>query len=259
MLLAALVMESAANYEEQTTDSYYSNDRVDIVASYRRFVDDTVAKYLPTSYFPLPFYAVTAAPVPTEEKHSAVLAVMSNCKQQRLRMLRTLHESGIDVHLSGRCASKAKDYGITAASFPHQCKVRNSKVCFARHYKFLFAVENSSDERYMTEKIWDAFSAGVIPIYQGAPDIHTYLPDPKSAIVLSDFQSLEEAAARIKRIASSDALYNEYLAWRLKPPSEWNPHFLQLYEEQPSFQTRFACRVCELAQQMKQQIGQSKI
>lgn len=45
------------------------------------------------------------------------------------------------------------------------------------HYRFAICYENAILPGYITEKIFDCFSAGTIPIYFGAPNIDRYIPD----------------------------------------------------------------------------------
>jgi len=45
-----------------------------------------------------------------------------------------------------------------------------------RPYKFAMAYENAAFAGYVTEKIFDAFFAGCVPIYLGAPDVTDYIP-----------------------------------------------------------------------------------
>lgn len=45
------------------------------------------------------------------------------------------------------------------------------------------AMENSVSADYMTEKLWDAFAAGCIPIYLGSDRAPLFAPDPNSMIV----------------------------------------------------------------------------
>lgn len=42
--------------------------------------------------------------------------------------------------------------------------------------------ENSIATDYVTEKLYDAFVAGCVPLYYGAPNIEDLLPDPDSII-----------------------------------------------------------------------------
>ena len=42
--------------------------------------------------------------------------------------------------------------------------------------------ENSIATDYVTEKLYDAFVAGCVPVYYGAPNVEDLLPDPDSII-----------------------------------------------------------------------------
>lgn len=60
-----------------------------------------------------------------------------------------------------------------------------------RAYKFAIVYENAVVPGYLTEKIFDAFFAGCVPIYRGAPDVLDYLP-PETFIDDRKFASYEE-------------------------------------------------------------------
>ena len=51
-----------------------------------------------------------------------------------------------------------------------------SKTEIYSKYDFAFCAENMRMSGYITEKIFDAFFCGCIPIYWGAPDISDYIP-----------------------------------------------------------------------------------
>jgi hypothetical protein len=52
-----------------------------------------------------------------------------------------------------------------------------SKIDTMKNYKFYLCYENNSDlDGYITEKIFDCFQAGAIPIYLGAPNIVEEIP-----------------------------------------------------------------------------------
>ncbi|PJB52716.1 MAG: hypothetical protein CO099_11135 [Bdellovibrio sp. CG_4_9_14_3_um_filter_39_7] len=54
----------------------------------------------------------------------------------------------------------------------------NEKLTVLRNYKFALCYENGRDiDGYITEKIWDCFFAGTIPIYWGAGNISKYIPE----------------------------------------------------------------------------------
>jgi alpha(1,3/1,4) fucosyltransferase len=60
-------------------------------------------------------------------------------------------------------------------------------------YKFAIVYENAVFPGYLTEKIFDAFFAGCVPVYLGAPDVLEHVP--------------AEAFIARKDFASNDALY----------------------------------------------------
>jgi hypothetical protein len=64
-------------------------------------------------------------------------------------------------------------------NFPHlqdkTCYHSNELLELLNQYKFVMCFENSHAEGYITEKIFNIFLAGSIPIYNGAPDIEKYI------------------------------------------------------------------------------------
>ncbi|ORZ06526.1 hypothetical protein BCR41DRAFT_166917 [Lobosporangium transversale] len=58
-------------------------------------------------------------------------------------------------------------------------------------YPFAFVGENSNCVGYVTEKIYDAFESGAIPVYIGASDIADFVPE-KSYIDVSWFKSTDD-------------------------------------------------------------------
>lgn len=58
-------------------------------------------------------------------------------------------------------------------------------------YRFAACLENYSLNGYITEKIFDALTAGCIPIYLGAPDVHRWIPQNVFVDVRA-FRSLQE-------------------------------------------------------------------
>jgi hypothetical protein len=42
--------------------------------------------------------------------------------------------------------------------------------------------ENSISADYVTEKLFEAFAGGCVPVYLGAPNIEAFLPDPDAIV-----------------------------------------------------------------------------
>lgn len=78
------------------------------------------------------------------------------------------------------------------------------KLAFDSTHKFSIAFENV--QGYTTEKLQDAFAAKTVPIYWGNPDIGKSF-NIKAFVNCHDFNSLEEAVARVREIDTDDALY----------------------------------------------------
>lgn len=80
------------------------------------------------------------------------------------------------------------------------------KKAFLSEHKFNIAFENCSHDGYATEKIMEAFAAGVVPIYYGDPRI-TEDFNPKAFVNAHDYPSFEEMIERIKEIDADNELY----------------------------------------------------
>lgn len=50
------------------------------------------------------------------------------------------------------------------------------KLAMMSRYRFVLCFENMDFKGYVTEKIFDCFFAGAIPVYLGAPDVDRYVP-----------------------------------------------------------------------------------
>lgn len=83
------------------------------------------------------------------------------------------------------------------------------KIDCLKKYKFALCYENShSIKGYITEKIFDAFFAGCVPIYFGAPDITDYIPK-ECFIDRRNFKSNEDLYAFLENITQES--YQEYI------------------------------------------------
>ena len=66
-----------------------------------------------------------------------------------------------------------------------------SKILTMSNYRFAIVTENCRLNGWVTEKLFDAWRAGCIPVYLGAPDITTYV-HPGTFVDASRFKSFEE-------------------------------------------------------------------
>ena len=137
-------------------------------------------------------------------KKRAVAWFVSRCSVQSKRMLLVKElQKHVEVDVYGKCSGRP-------------CGHRMSEECdqmLATDYKFYLSLENSICEQYVTEKLWRAYLAEVIPIVIGSSNYSGYLPE-HSYIDVGDFGSVQELADYIKILDRNDTMYNEYFEWK---------------------------------------------
>lgn len=97
----------------------------------------------------------------------------------------------------------------------HNSKIKN-KSCYNsiellevfNTYKFILCVENSNQDGYITEKIFNVFFSKSIPIYSGAPNIYKFI-DSKSFINITN--TITNSSNIIKKLNTDEILYNSYI------------------------------------------------
>ncbi len=85
--------------------------------------------------------------------------------------------------------------------------VRDKKEAYHNH-KFALCIENSYEPGYITEKIFDCFRYGIVPVYAGPPNVDDYLP-ADSYISFYKFKSIEELVEYLKHVSETE--YNTFL------------------------------------------------
>ena len=84
-----------------------------------------------------------------------------------------------------------------------------TKSVILKQYKFSICYENARDiPGYITEKIFDCFFSGCVPVYWGAPNITDYIPEG-TFIDRRKFGSYAELFEYLKKISSEE--YRNYL------------------------------------------------
>jgi len=87
-------------------------------------------------------------------------------------------------------------------------KLRNhlyeTKAEILRQYRFYLCFENTVFPGYLTEKVFDCFFSGVIPIYLGDPDVQQRVPSD-AFIDARQFQSYPELDAYLQAVTPSRA------------------------------------------------------
>jgi hypothetical protein len=98
---------------------------------------------------------------------------------------------------------------LFAPRFPSYKGNVTSKHEILEQYKFSICYENARDiPGYITEKIFDCFFAGCIPVYWGAPNITDYIPE-STFIDRRNFKTYNELYSYMKNMTSTQ--YKQYI------------------------------------------------
>jgi len=94
---------------------------------------------------------------------------------------------------------------------------RQTKLDIISRYKFTLAYENSRTRDYVTEKFYDPFEAGSVPVYLGAPNLADFVPGEHCYVDVDQFNGPRDLAEYLKRAAADDGEYESYFAWKQQP------------------------------------------
>ena len=86
----------------------------------------------------------------------------------------------------------------------------SDKIEFLSNYKFSIAMENSDGDGYLSEKIYDSFRSGTIPIYYGDYVIDEFI-NPKTYILIKGEKDIDEKIEYIKNIDNDIKLYKSIM------------------------------------------------
>ena len=98
----------------------------------------------------------------------------------------------------------------------------NDKEAYLRTFKFNICAENNNTEYYVTEKIFDAFIAGCIPLYYGAlNDPEPGLINREAVIFWNKEGNNEENREKIRELKNNESFYQEFISRpKLLPAAE---------------------------------------
>jgi hypothetical protein len=100
-------------------------------------------------------------------------------------------------------------YGRFWEGFKNWKGKAKDKASTLSQYRFCICYENMRDVKgYITEKIFDCFMAGCVPVYWGAENVTAYIPK-ECFIDRREFASTEELYAFLQRMGRKE--YEEYL------------------------------------------------
>jgi len=106
-----------------------------------------------------------------------------------------------------------------------------SKYETLSRYRFAFCFENMAMPGYITEKIFDCFFVGTIPIYLGAPDIVKYIP--KSCFIdMRDFDDYAALHSYLSSLSDNDISSFREAAREYLSSEQYQPFTKERFVEQ---------------------------
>jgi hypothetical protein len=97
-------------------------------------------------------------------------------------------------------------------------------------YKFILCFENSYQNGYVTEKIFNCFFAGTIPIYMGAPNILDYFSE-SCFINVNNINTNNENdfLDKIRYISTNETEYNKFITTDIISPNYNDENYKTLF------------------------------
>ena len=171
--------------------------------------------YFPAPYSEVqdPFWSKTsrlAKFVMINGNHRPLKGYTDELYSERLIALRILAKNNL-IDLYGRGWKKLlsrnalwlgfwKSFYAISKSYRGECDV---KLSVLSNYMFCVCFENFRLEGYITEKIFDCFYAGCIPLYWGAPDVDSFIPK-ECYVNVDDFNSVSDAVMFTLQLSPSE-------------------------------------------------------
>ena len=196
--------ENAANYPRIADPKFRS--LFELTMTYERKAD-VWAPYLPDRTV---WGAAMKEPIPAKtESAPAVLFQSSAVDQSRRRAYISQLMKHMKIDSYGRVVNNRR-LGTSDLGAP-------TKLATIANYMFCIAMENSVADVYVTEKLYDPFLAGTVPVYFGAPNVEAFAPGENSFVHARDFSSPRELAEYLNHIARDDVAYSRFFDWRRRP------------------------------------------
>ncbi len=171
--------------------------------------DDDLIDNVKFFKFYYPVLQPMLADIPTFNEKKLCAWVATNWIPKRLEMLDFFSTLGSDaLHLYGvpppQYRNSDMDKGLIPGFYSGE-----EKLHVLKNYKFCICFENThTTPGYITEKIFDAFAAGCVPIYWGPNNIEQYVPDN----CFIDYRKFENNQKMYEYITSMTALeYEQYI------------------------------------------------
>lgn len=139
---------------------------------------------------------------PNNNARDAVLLASHDDNGTRERICRDI-EKVISITYAGRWRNNSTDLWN---------RFNNDKQLYLRNFRFNICPENADAKGYCTEKIFDAFLSGTIPIYHGNMSAPENGLINKDAVIFWNYDGdNEEQIQLVKKLSTDDRYYSEFM------------------------------------------------
>lgn len=144
---------------------------------------------------------------------------INNYRPNKTDFCSLICKHGGDDNLRGRMFDEISQIApvMCAGKFNHNDdrlwkEFGNSKFRYLSNFKFTICPENSNRTGYVTEKLFEAFQAGAIPIYWGSDNNpEKGLINPSSVILWNNGGDNREAMEKIRELNESETAYQKFI------------------------------------------------
>jgi len=171
--------------------------------------DDTLAEKPPYQKVFCPQYVPKEQYTVSFEEKKQFVMIAGNKKSNHVKELYSARQQVIEFFENKQSEFDLFGFGWETENFNNYRGTVDRKLQTLSRYKYSVCFENMKDAPgYITEKIFDCFFAGCVPIYWGANNITDYIPEG-TFIDMRRFDSIEEMYQFVNRINQNE--YEKYL------------------------------------------------
>ena len=122
-------------------------------------------------------------------------------------------------------------------------KWQEDKISAIRYFKFTVAMENTINRPfYITEKVFDAFKGGSVPIYYGPDEIYLFVPN--FSIINAKHYKSEELVHYLDYLNRNESAYSEYFEWKRPGSTSFSEYMNRPWIKSGMLEDDWQCRLC---------------
>jgi hypothetical protein len=157
------------------------------------------------SAWTMPYIEDFLQPNKNTSRNGRAVIIVSNCQQDRIKVIRSLCLQGLPIDVYGSCIIRECNHFYMNDRWDSKWQQKKQTILF--QYDFVLAFENAQYPYYVTEKLYDGLITHTIPFYIGAPNVITDKLAPANSFITNT----EEFILTLHNI-SKQAFYRD--EWR---------------------------------------------